>query len=420
MRVSRSLDRVAVTFDDGRLVANAGLLAPAILAERLGLRQLLDETVDLGEVAGHANVGAKAMTVIHSVLAGADSIDDCDVLRSGATSAVLGHPVAAPSTIGTFLRAFTWAHARQLDSVSKTMLGRAWAAGAGPDDAGAPFTIDVDSSIHETYGLQKEGGTRFSYTHVRGYHPIYATAADTGEVLHARLRGGNAHTARGAVSFLAETFSRVRQAGVTGGLRLRADSGFYSRGVVAACRKAGVGFSITERALDLDRQVQRGPGAELAGVEVAAHTAGRQHAVTPGRSWRHAGRAAERADGDSHLVGEGRPAVVGLEGPGVEPRIREGVGQQPEAGNDGRPAIAGSFHPPGPADVGLVAHQLQRPRGHRPAGRSAGIRLMSHSTRSNSAPASMAPKRSGRSALTHDARGLSTNQGAGWQNCTTE
>jgi hypothetical protein len=239
------LDRIAVTFDDGRLVANAGLLAPATLAERLGLAELLVETVDLGDVAGHANVGAKAMTVIHSVLAGADSIDDCEVLRVGATSAVLGHAVAAPSTVGTFLRAFSWAHTRQLDSVSKVMLARAWAAGAGPEDRDAPFTIDLDSSVHETYGLQKQGGTRFSYNHVRGYHPLYATAADSGEVLHARLRGGNSHTARGAVSFLAETFSRVRSAGVAGPLRLRADSGFYSKKVVDACQKAGVGFSIT-------------------------------------------------------------------------------------------------------------------------------------------------------------------------------
>jgi hypothetical protein len=176
---------------------------------------------------------------------GSSGIDDCEVLRAGATSTVLGHAVAAPSTIGTFLRAFSWAHTRQLDSVSKVMLARAWAAGAGPLDRDAPFTIDLDSSVHETYGLKKEGGTRFSYDHVRGYHPLYATAADTGEVLHARLRGGNSHTARGAVSFLAETFSRVRSAGVSGPLRLRADSGFYSKKVVDACQAAAVGFSIT-------------------------------------------------------------------------------------------------------------------------------------------------------------------------------
>jgi hypothetical protein len=267
MQVSRSLDRVRVDFDDERLVANAGLLAPASLAERLGLKDLLDESIDLGDVAGHANPGAKAMTVIHAVLAGADSIDDCDVLRSGASAAVLGHRVAAPSTLGTFLRGFSWAHSRQLDHASAVMLTRAWAAGAGPADPTAPFTIDVDSSIHETYGLQKQGATKFTYTHVRGYHPLYATAGGygdpggpgdggdggpggcgeggSGEVLHARLRGGNSHTARGAAGFLAETFARVRAGGVSGPMRLRGDSGFYQKKVVDACRRAGAGYSIT-------------------------------------------------------------------------------------------------------------------------------------------------------------------------------
>jgi len=245
MQVSRRLDAVRVDFDDERLVANAGLIAPASLAERLGLKDLLDAGIDLGEVAGHANPGTKAMTIIHAVLSGADSIDDCDVLRAGATAAVLGHRVAAPSTLGTFLRGFSWAHARQLDKASAVMLARAWTAGAGPADPAKAYTIDLDSSIHETYGTKKEGATRFSYTHVRGYHPLYATAADTGEVLHSRLRGGNSHTARGAVGFLAETFSRVRAAGVTGPLRLRADSGFYSKKITDACRRSGVAFSVT-------------------------------------------------------------------------------------------------------------------------------------------------------------------------------
>jgi hypothetical protein len=247
MRTSwHSLDRIEATFDDERLVANAGLIAPASVAEHLGLRQLFDERVDLGDAPGRANVGHKAMTVIHAVLAGAEFIDGCDVLRAGSTGAVLGHAVLAPSTIGTFLRSFSWGHARQLDAVAAEMLTRAWAAGGGPDPAGE-FTVDVDSSIHETYGLQKQGGSRFGYTQVRGYHPLYAFAGADGEVLHSRLRGGNSHTARGADSFLGETFSRVRAAGVTGGLKLRADSGFYSKKVVAACSKAGAGWSITTK-----------------------------------------------------------------------------------------------------------------------------------------------------------------------------
>jgi hypothetical protein len=243
MRVScHSLDRLDVTFDDEHLVANAGLVLPATLAQHLGLRELFEEHVDLGDAAGRANVGHKAMTLVHSALAGGDCVDDADVLRSGDTEAVLGHGVLAPSTLGTFLRSFTWGHARQLDKVAGELLGRAWAAGAGPGSA--PATIDVDSTICETYGLAKEGGV-FGHTKVRGYHPLVAAIAGTGEVVHSRLRGGNAHSGRGAASFLTETFNRVRAAGATGPLTLRADSGFYNHKVVDACRAAGVRYSIT-------------------------------------------------------------------------------------------------------------------------------------------------------------------------------
>jgi len=243
MRSSHSLDTIAVTFDDERLVADAGLIQPATLAQHLGLRGLFDTHIDLGAAAGRANVGHKAMTIIHSALAGGDSIDDCDALRAGATQAALGHAVLAPSTLGTFLRSFTWGHARQLDKVSGLLLGRAWAAGGGPGDG--PVTIDIDSSIHETYGLKKQGGAKFTYTHVRGYHPLYAVIAGTGDVVHCRLRGGNANTGRGAAGFSTETFNRVRAAGATGPLTLRADSGFYVGAVTAACRKANVRYSIT-------------------------------------------------------------------------------------------------------------------------------------------------------------------------------
>jgi len=243
MRSSHSLDALAVTFDDERLVADAGLMLPATLAQHLGLRELFDDHVDLGDAAGHANVGHKAMTLVHSALAGGDSIDDADALRAGSTQAVLGHAVLAPSTLGTFLRSFTWGHARQLDKVAAALLGRAWAAGAGPGEA--PLTIDVDSSVVETYGLNKAGGTKFTYNKVRGYHPLFAVVAGTGDVVHCRQRGGNANSGRGAAGFLTETFNRARAAGASGPLTLRADSGFYSGKVAAACRAADVRFSIT-------------------------------------------------------------------------------------------------------------------------------------------------------------------------------
>ena len=170
MRVScHSLDRLDVTFDDERLVANAGLMLPATLAQHLGLRELFDEHVDLGDAAGTRQCRPQGHDPRHSALAGGDCIDDADVLRSGDTAAVLGHGVLAPSTLGTFLRWFSWGHARQLDQVAGDLFARAWAAGAGPGEA--PATIDVDSTICETYGLAKQGGV-FGHTKVRGYHPL--------------------------------------------------------------------------------------------------------------------------------------------------------------------------------------------------------------------------------------------------------
>ncbi|MGH2512844.1 MAG: IS1380 family transposase [Candidatus Limnocylindrales bacterium] len=245
MRSSHTVERINTAFDDDRLVAGAGLLLPATLALHLGLKGLVDRFLDLGHAAGAANVGDKLLTLIMSALAGGDCIDDAAALGAGGTARVLGFRVKAPSTLGTFLRSFQWGHVRQLDAVSRHLLARAWAAGAGPGSA--PFTIDLDSTICETYGLQKEGALHHGYTHVRGYHPLLAVAAGTGDVLMARLREGRAHTARGAGHFLRETVGRVRHAGATGELTMRADSGFYAHAVVATCRAMDVRFSITLR-----------------------------------------------------------------------------------------------------------------------------------------------------------------------------
>src|SRR6266498_3008927 len=182
MQVSHSPDAIAVTFDDDHAVADAGLILAATLAEGLLLRELFDTHVDLGDAPGAANIGDKAMTLVHSALAGGEWIDDVDRLRAGATGAVLGHRVAAPSTLGTFLRSFTWGSARQLDQVAAQALCRAWQAGAGPGPW--PLTIDVDSTHCETYGLQKQGATGVDRHGERGYHPLLATVAGTGDVLH--------------------------------------------------------------------------------------------------------------------------------------------------------------------------------------------------------------------------------------------
>lgn len=245
MRSSYDLSRLDTTFDEDNLVANAGLVVPAALAQKLGVAELVDERLHLpADAVGRANGGTKALTVIGAMLAGADSIDDIDVLRAGAAPEIFDE-IRAPSTIGTWLRGFDWASVRQLDAVTREMLRRAWSVGLGPDPD-ADLVIDVDSTICETYGINKQGG-KFGYTGVRGYHPLVATLADTAEIAHVRMRGGNAGSARGAGSFLRETISRIRGAGAAGGLTIRADSAFYSKAFVAACRDHGACFSVTTK-----------------------------------------------------------------------------------------------------------------------------------------------------------------------------
>ena len=185
------------------------------------------------------------MIMVASALAGGDCIDDADAPRAGGTAGILGCVVKAPSTLGTFLRSFRWGHVRQLDRVSRELLARAWAAGAGPGDG--PFTIDLDSTICETYGLAQEGARHHGCTGARGYHPLLAIAAGTGDVLMSRLRESRANTARGAAHFLRETVGRVRYAGAQGQLTVRADSGFYTHSVVSICHKMDLRFSITIR-----------------------------------------------------------------------------------------------------------------------------------------------------------------------------
>jgi hypothetical protein len=244
MTSSYTLDQLDTRFDDTHAIANAGLLLPATLAERLGIEQAADALIDLGERAGAAHPGRKLLTLVHTMIAGGDCIDDAALLRCGATSRVLGHRVMAPSTLGTFLRAFTFGHVRQFDRLTEQVLARAWGAGAGPGDG--PMTIDLDSTVCEVHGYHKQGAA-YGYTHTLGYHPLLATRADSGEVLHARQRTGRANTARGTARFVEELAARVRRAGASGELTLRADSGFWSAKTIRACRRHQIRYSITVR-----------------------------------------------------------------------------------------------------------------------------------------------------------------------------
>ena len=287
-------DRIQITLDDRRLVANAGLLLPATLARHLGLPELVRQRLDLGDAPGRANTSDKMMTLVASALAGGDCIDDADVLRTWGTACTLGGTVKAPSTLGTFLRSFRWGHVRQLDRVSRELLARAWQAGAGP--GAGPLTIDLDSTICETYGLAKEGARHHGYTGKRGYHPLLAIAAGTGDVLMSRLREGRANTARGAAHFLRETVGRVRYAGANGRLTLRADSGFYTHGVVSVCRKMDVRYYHHHPPAQKPAQSHRGDTRRCLDADSLldgrCRRCGRDHLhPLPGRGGRRAGTA---------------------------------------------------------------------------------------------------------------------------------
>lgn len=239
------LEGLRVVFDDQRVVSDAGVMLVATLAQRLGIERLVGRLVRLRrDRPGAANAGRKVMAMIFAMLLGADSIDDCELLRAGRTRRLLGGWLPAPSTLGTFLRAFTFGHVRQLDQLLAETLTRAWRAGAGPGEE--RLVVDVDSFIGEVYGYKKQGAG-FGYTKQRGYHPLVASRSDTGEVLHIRLRKGKANSSRGVLRFAEELIARVKRAGASGEKLLRADSAFWNDTLIRRLERAGWHYSISIR-----------------------------------------------------------------------------------------------------------------------------------------------------------------------------
>jgi Transposase DDE domain group 1 len=239
------VDRLSVVFDDERAVSDAGVVLVATLAGRLGLELLAGGLVRLRrDRPGAANAGRKVMALVFAMVLGADCIDDCEVLRAGRTRRLLGGWLPAPSTLGTFLRAFTFGHVRQLDKLLGEALVRAWRAGAGPGEG--RLVIDVDSFVGEVCGRLKQGAG-YGYTKLFGYHPLLATRADTREVLHIRLRTGSANTQKGMLRFTDELIARVGRAGASGVKLLRADSGFWNTKVFKRLEQAGWQYSIGVR-----------------------------------------------------------------------------------------------------------------------------------------------------------------------------
>jgi len=254
VRLLHDPPKISVLFDDPNLVSRAGLVPVIGLAERAGLAALVRGHVRIAAAAG-VNAAVKVGCLVAGMVAGADSIDDMDVLRHGAMPGLFDG-VRAPSTLGSFLRSFTWGNVRQLEKVSRMLLADLARRAPLLPGAGQLAFVDVDSTQRRVYGHAKQGAA-FGHTKiqgktvlVRGLNALTATICTPGAapvVAATRLRGGNANTARGAASLIAEAVTTAQNAGCTGTIVVRMDSGYYSAAACHAARRAGAYFSVTAR-----------------------------------------------------------------------------------------------------------------------------------------------------------------------------
>jgi len=244
---------MSACFDESNLIGSAGLVPAAGLMARIGLPDLSGDHV---RIAGVANAGAKVSSLVLGMIAGADCVDDMDILRHGAMGRVFCG-ARAPSTLGTFLRSFTFGHVRQLEAVAS----RAFVALVGDQPGllagmGSWCAVDIDDTCNPVYGAGKQGAEH-GYRGFRGLNALVATISTNDSaplILGSRLRRGAAHSARGAPKLLADSLAAARRAGAVGQILVRADSAFYSRDVIKAIRRAEAQFSIVARQ---DKAVRR-------------------------------------------------------------------------------------------------------------------------------------------------------------------
>ncbi len=244
MRVCHGLSAV---FDDPNLVSCAGLAPVLRLAQRAGLHRLVAEHVRI-DAEGGANPVAKMGSLVAGMVAGADSIDDMDLLRHGGMGRVFAG-VRAPSTLGTFLRTFTFGHVRQLDAVASRLLANLAAHTPLLRGADQVAYLDVDDTMRETHGYAKQGAG-YGYSGVKGLNALIATVStplSAPVICATRLRKGQTNSARGAERLVADAIVTARNAGASRMLVLRADSAFYTHQVIGACRRRDVRFSVTAR-----------------------------------------------------------------------------------------------------------------------------------------------------------------------------
>ena len=265
MRLLHTAATTHARFDDPNLVSHAGLIPAVRLAQNIGLEDLAGQHVRVAAKVG-ANPGLKIGSLVAGMVAGADTIDGMDLLRHGAFPATIGG-IRAPSTLGSFLRAFDHGNVRQLAAVHRRVLVELAARTPMLPGADTVVFIDVDSVQRRVYGGTKQGAA-FGHAKiasksllVRGLNVLAATVSTplaAPVVAAARLRGGNAGSARGAATLVVEAITTARQAGATGLIVVRADSAYYSGAFVAACRRTGARFSVTVR---MDPKVRRAIGS---------------------------------------------------------------------------------------------------------------------------------------------------------------
>ena len=244
MQLSHALPVMSATFDEPNLVVSSGLIPAVGLAQQVGIAELADDLVTVPGPAG-ANAGAKVMSLVAGMATGADSISDLQVLRHAAMGRVFTH-IKAPSTIGTFLRGFTFGHVRQLDAVaSRTLIGLTRATPLLPGiESGC--VIDIDDTVKPVFGAGKQG-SEFGYTRVRGLNAQLATISTDAAapvIAATRLRRGARNSAAGGVRMLRDTIATARRCGATGPILVRSDSAYCTTAIVAAISKAGARFSV--------------------------------------------------------------------------------------------------------------------------------------------------------------------------------
>jgi hypothetical protein len=247
MQLCHTPAALSAVFDEPNLIACAGLVPAVALADRIRLRDLADEWLTVPGAKDSA--GTKVMSLVAGMLAGADSIDDLDLLRHGGMDKVFDD-VRAPSTLGTFLRGFTFGHVRQLDAVAaRALIGLADVVPGILAGADKTVMLDVDDTVKPVFGAAKQGAEH-GYTRVKGLNAQLATISTQQAapvIVAARLRRGAAASAHGAVRLVRDALTTARRAGVTGQVLVRADSAYYQHAFVTAVVKAGACFSVGAR-----------------------------------------------------------------------------------------------------------------------------------------------------------------------------